>query len=523
MPTSKRRFKVFLCHAHADTKPIRALYDRLTQDGLDVWLDKTRLVPGQDWEREVRKALGESDVILVCHSKQFNQKGLHLKVVKIALEEADSYPEGEVFIIPARLEECDVLENLRRLYPVDLFENLPIATAEDGYQSLLRGLRKRAQDVGAILRKKRSHLPKIPSPQIQNERFIPEDVLRNWLIGHGLAINPFLGSYTNDYPSYPDGAIRPDQWEFLLDPIPLFAQCPTAEDAQVLAYILRKECMPLENENSIVGTNRHIFPVWVWLQQATPVQPLVTLAHSAVRTWLNILPKQPQILLNLSLMEQNAMFEILHWSLGSKKALINLIQLNSGSSENENAVILIRRIVEFESRFSLGSVPEKDTLISWLKIRPIGTNQTCLILPGDDLLRVTQAEQLEQFGSLISTLFHHGIITKMFASSSLPASLSLQEMELSWSEGWLNRSLEGQFDAAMHPEEKSIGKSIRFHELFGPIATEEATTERLVSASQHSMARMLALGNRLFQNHCWKKISETYLSLEELEDILKMT
>jgi hypothetical protein len=45
---NKRPLKVFLCHAHADRDPVRALYARLTKDGVDAWLDKEKLLPGQD-------------------------------------------------------------------------------------------------------------------------------------------------------------------------------------------------------------------------------------------------------------------------------------------------------------------------------------------------------------------------------------------------------------------------------------------------------------------------------------------
>jgi hypothetical protein len=65
MPEPKRPLKVFLCHAHiiplwgADRDAVRALYARLTQDGVDAWLDKEKLLPGQDWEWEIRKAVCE--------------------------------------------------------------------------------------------------------------------------------------------------------------------------------------------------------------------------------------------------------------------------------------------------------------------------------------------------------------------------------------------------------------------------------------------------------------------------------
>ena len=55
--TPKRSLKVFLCHAHADRDAVRGLYARLTKDGVDAWLDKEKLLPGQDWELEIRKAM----------------------------------------------------------------------------------------------------------------------------------------------------------------------------------------------------------------------------------------------------------------------------------------------------------------------------------------------------------------------------------------------------------------------------------------------------------------------------------
>ena len=76
MPTTdKRPLKVFLCHimpvgyAHADRDPVpqgddmRGLYARLTKDGVDARLDKAKLLPGQDWELEIRKAVRKS---IIC-------------------------------------------------------------------------------------------------------------------------------------------------------------------------------------------------------------------------------------------------------------------------------------------------------------------------------------------------------------------------------------------------------------------------------------------------------------------------
>src|SRR5689334_17901204 len=116
----KRPLKVFLCHASADKTTVRGLYQRLTKDGVDAWLDKEKLLPGQDWELEIRKAVREADVVVVCLSKQFNQAGFRQKEVRLALDTAMEQPEGEIFIIPVRLEECENLGSLSKWQWVDL-------------------------------------------------------------------------------------------------------------------------------------------------------------------------------------------------------------------------------------------------------------------------------------------------------------------------------------------------------------------------------------------------------------------
>ncbi len=101
MPSvEKRPLKVFLCHAHADRDAVpqrddmRGLYTHLTKDGVQAWLDKAKpcgersrtILPGQDWELEIRKAVREADVVVVCLSKQFNQTEFRQKKVRLAFE-----------------------------------------------------------------------------------------------------------------------------------------------------------------------------------------------------------------------------------------------------------------------------------------------------------------------------------------------------------------------------------------------------------------------------------------------------
>jgi AAA+ ATPase superfamily predicted ATPase len=141
MADKNRPLKVFLSYSHADSVAVRSLYQRLVRDGVDAWIDKEKLLPGQDWEYEIRRAVESADVVLVCLSKDFNQRGFRQREIRIVLDAAQEKPEGEIFIIPVRLEESIPPDFLDRYHWVDIYKN-------DGYESLLHALRQRAEKSG---------------------------------------------------------------------------------------------------------------------------------------------------------------------------------------------------------------------------------------------------------------------------------------------------------------------------------------------------------------------------------------
>lgn len=140
-----RPLKVFLCHASGDKAPVRELYKRLVKEGVDAWLDEEKLLAGQNWRVEIPRAVRESDVVVVCLSnKSITKEGYIQKEIKFALDNADEKPEGTIFLIPARLEDCIVPERLSGWQWVDLFE-------DNGFIKLLRSLKLRADQVGTMI------------------------------------------------------------------------------------------------------------------------------------------------------------------------------------------------------------------------------------------------------------------------------------------------------------------------------------------------------------------------------------
>ena len=76
----------------------------------------------------------------VCLSSQSVRKeGFLQKEIKFALDVADEKPEGTIFIIPVKLDECQLPGRLRHWQWVNYFE-------EDGYSRILRALRSRAEE-----------------------------------------------------------------------------------------------------------------------------------------------------------------------------------------------------------------------------------------------------------------------------------------------------------------------------------------------------------------------------------------
>lgn len=145
----ERPLKVFLCHASADKPAIRLLYKKLIASGVDPWLDEEKILPGQDWQLEIPTAVRNSDAIIVCLSNNsVTKEGYIQKEINFSLNSAEEKPEGIIFIIPSRLENCDVPNRLSKWQYVDLFfKDGEFSTK--GFEMLIKALNTRASQIHA--------------------------------------------------------------------------------------------------------------------------------------------------------------------------------------------------------------------------------------------------------------------------------------------------------------------------------------------------------------------------------------
>lgn len=170
---TSRPLRVFLCHSSGDKPTVRELYRQLNVEGwIDVWLDEAKLFPGHDWNLEIEKAVEAADVILVCISNNsITKEGYIQRELRIVLDYADYKPEGTLFIIPVRLEECEPPRRLRRWQYVDYF---PKAKRKIAFQRLLESLKVRASELGLLT----AHPKKSESPvsSVLPKRTVPKPV-----------------------------------------------------------------------------------------------------------------------------------------------------------------------------------------------------------------------------------------------------------------------------------------------------------------------------------------------------------
>lgn len=145
MPSNRPLHVYLSCSSH-DIATAREYYQKLRAAGwIQPWLEEEDLLPGQDSRLEIEKAVRAADAVLVfLSSRSVTQEGNLQRELKLALDVADEKPEGAVFVIPIRLDECSLPHRLRTWKPVDAF---PANRKDWAYQRVLASIRLRAEAV----------------------------------------------------------------------------------------------------------------------------------------------------------------------------------------------------------------------------------------------------------------------------------------------------------------------------------------------------------------------------------------
>ena len=115
--------RVFIAYVEEDLGAAKKLYTAFEQRGFRPWLDKKKLLPGQNWPRAIESAIQASHFFVACFSRRSAcKRGSFHSELRYALNCAAQVPLDEIFFIPVRLDNCVVPRDIsRKIQYVDLF------------------------------------------------------------------------------------------------------------------------------------------------------------------------------------------------------------------------------------------------------------------------------------------------------------------------------------------------------------------------------------------------------------------
>ena len=130
--------RVFIAYVEEDLTLARRLRDGIAAAGCSPWMDKEKLLPGQDWPQAIRRAIEISDAFVACFSERsILKRGPFQSELRWALTCARRMPLDETFVIPVRIEPCAVPRRIaEQVQYVDLFPDW-----DAGVKKIVRAIR----------------------------------------------------------------------------------------------------------------------------------------------------------------------------------------------------------------------------------------------------------------------------------------------------------------------------------------------------------------------------------------------
>jgi hypothetical protein len=113
---------VFISYAREDAPAAEELYTRLRMLGLEPWLDAEKILPGHPWAREIEQAIKRSAIfVALLSTRSVSKQGFVQEELEMALRVLEQMPEGCVYLVPVRLDDCEIPPRLQAYQWVDYF------------------------------------------------------------------------------------------------------------------------------------------------------------------------------------------------------------------------------------------------------------------------------------------------------------------------------------------------------------------------------------------------------------------
>lgn len=154
--------KVFISHSAKDKTFVRLLSDRLTQDGVQTWLDEKKIAPGDNIVERINAGIKNTDFFIVVLSKSsVNSKWVNFELSATRLNEIS---KNQNIIIPILIEDCEIPSFLQSRLFLDFRMSF-----EEPYERLLKALyAKNTKDFQETDRDNKKFQPETYEFQIKN-------------------------------------------------------------------------------------------------------------------------------------------------------------------------------------------------------------------------------------------------------------------------------------------------------------------------------------------------------------------
>lgn len=130
--------RIFIAYAAEDYACAGRLYSALVSAGFNPWIDRKKLLPGQNWRRCIERTIDTCDFFIACFSsKSVRKRGQFPYEVRYGLRCAERMPLDDVFMLPVRVADCQIPARIAwNMQYADLFPDW-----EEGIRKLVQSIR----------------------------------------------------------------------------------------------------------------------------------------------------------------------------------------------------------------------------------------------------------------------------------------------------------------------------------------------------------------------------------------------
>ncbi|EPB4308257.1 TIR domain-containing protein [Yersinia enterocolitica] len=140
----ERDIQIFISYASDDFERVLPYYEYLDQQGFSVWMDQKKLVAGQKWDLEIRRAFSRSTIVIAFISKKsYDKRGYIQRELKLALTKLEEKLPDDIYIIPVRLDaDVERPEELSSIQFID-------SDTHDSKEQIMRAITLQLTKLGA--------------------------------------------------------------------------------------------------------------------------------------------------------------------------------------------------------------------------------------------------------------------------------------------------------------------------------------------------------------------------------------